>query len=175
LIDALKSFSPNFSIRSKHFLNWFTRNEMNTKENNQLTGMPSTRGLVIFACLYCAAALIHFTHNAEYLADYPNMPKWITRGGVYFVWAAETLIGVGGAFLLWRGYARVGTLLLMIYAALGFDGLLHYSLAPMAAHSFMMNFTILFEVATGVLVISAGAMYLHRARRFQRTVARTSF
>ena len=125
----------------------------------------NARGLVFFTCLYCAAALIHFTHNAEFLEDYPNMPKWITRGGVYFVWAAEALIGVVGMVLLWCGFRRIGTLLLMLYAALGFDGLLHYSLAPMAAHTFAMNFTIWFEVVAGALVIAAGAMYLRNTMR----------
>jgi hypothetical protein len=116
--------------------------------------------ILLLAGLYCLAALIHFTHNAEFLADYPNMPKWITRGGVYFVWAAEALIGLLGALLLWRGFTRSGVLLLMFYAALGFDGLLHYSLAPIAAHTFAMNFTIWSEVIAGALVIAYGTKYL---------------
>jgi uncharacterized membrane protein YphA (DoxX/SURF4 family) len=116
--------------------------------------------LIVLACLYCLAALIHFTHNAEFLTDYPNMPQWITRSGVYFVWAAEALIGVLGLVLLWRGFTRSGVVLLMLYAALGFDGLLHYSLAPMAAHTFAMNFTIWLEVIAGAFVIVYGAKYL---------------
>jgi hypothetical protein len=115
---------------------------------------------MFFACLYCLAALIHFTHNAEFLSDYPNMPKWITRGGVYFVWAAEALIGVVGMLLLWRGFRQSGVVLLMLYAALGFDGLLHYSLAPMAAHTMAMNLTIWFEVLAGAWVIIYGIKYL---------------
>jgi hypothetical protein len=115
---------------------------------------------MFFACLYCLAALIHFTHNAEFLSDYPNMPKWITRGGVYFVWAAEALIGAVGMLLLWRGFRQSGVVLLMLYAALGFDGLLHYSLAPMAAHTMAMNLTIWFEVLAGAWVIIYGAKYL---------------
>jgi hypothetical protein len=115
--------------------------------------------LIVLTGLYCLAALIHFTHNAEFLADYPNMPKWITRGGVYFVWAAEALIGLLGILLLWRGFTRTGILFLMLYAALGFDGLLHYSLAPMAAHTLAMNLTIWFEVIAGALVIFCGTKY----------------
>ena len=67
--------------------------------------------------------------------------------------------------LLWRGFVRTGAWLLMLYAALGFDGLLHYGLAPMAAHTFAMNFTIWFEVVAGALVIAAGAMYLRNTMR----------
>jgi hypothetical protein len=127
--------------------------------------------LMLFACLYCLAALIHFTHNAEFLSDYPNMPKWITRGGVYFVWAAEALIGVVGMILLWRGFTRSGVVLLMLYAALGFDGLLHYSLAPMAAHTLAMNLTIWFEVLAGAWVIVYGTKYLLNLRSNTKLVA----
>jgi hypothetical protein len=126
---------------------------------------------MFFACLYCLAALIHFTHNAEFLSDYPNMPKWITRGGVYFVWAAEALIGVVGMLLLWRGFRQSGVVLLMLYAALGFDGLLHYSLAPMAAHTMAMNLTIWFEVLAGAWVIIYGTKYLLNLRSNTKLVA----
>jgi hypothetical protein len=121
---------------------------------------------LLLAGIYCAAALIHFTHNAEYLADYPNMPLWITRGGVYFVWAAEALVGLAGAVLLWQGFTRAGILLLMVYAALGFDGLLHYKLAPMAAHTLAMNLTIWFEVLAGAAVIAYGLKYWQSSKAF---------
>ncbi len=111
------------------------------------------RVLIFCACLYGLAALVHFTHNAEYLSEYPNMPKWITRGGVYAVWAAEALLGVTGLAFLKLGFHRVSAAFLGSYAALGFDGLLHYTLAPMQAHSFAMNFTILFEVATAAVLL----------------------
>jgi hypothetical protein len=121
-----------------------------------------TRLLVFCACFYCFATVVHFTHNAEYLADYPNMPKWITRGGVYFVWASEALIGVLGVAFLYFGFRRTGILLLMVYALLGFDGLLHYTLAPFQAHSLAMNVTILFEVAAAAILLLVAALKLRR-------------
>lgn len=36
----------------------------------------------LLLAVYCCASLIHFAHNAEYIAFYPNMPLWITRENV---------------------------------------------------------------------------------------------
>ena len=103
--------------------------------------------------LYTAASFLHFSHNAEFLADYPNLPASLTRLGVYAAWLAVTAIGVVGLMLL-RWQLRVaGLLVLAVYAGFGFDGLAHYTLAPMSAHTGMMNFTIWFEVAMAVLLL----------------------
>jgi hypothetical protein len=32
--------------------------------------------------VFLACSLVHFVHNAEFLADYPNMPAWLKRAGV---------------------------------------------------------------------------------------------
>jgi len=48
------------------------------------------------------------------------------------------------------------------YPSLGFDGLLHYTRAPIAAHTHGMNFTIGFEVVAAAILL----LYLVvRARR----------
>ena len=133
-----------------------------THDNSRTSN--ATRPLIFCACLYCLASFIHFTHNAEYLSDYPNMPKWITRGGVYAVWAGEALLGVLGLVFLKYGFQRVCAALLIVYAALGFDGLLHYKLAPMQAHSFAMNFTILFEVAMGAVLLFVAVKFFMQSR-----------
>ena len=33
--------------------------------------------------VYCLASFIHFSHNAEYINDYPNLPGSLTRTTVY--------------------------------------------------------------------------------------------
>ena len=109
--------------------------------------------LLPITLLYTAASFLHFSHNAEFLADYPNLPASLTRLGVYAAWLAVTAVGVGG-FLLLRWQLRVaGLLVLAVYAAFGFDGLAHYTLAPMSAHTGMMNLTILFEVTAALLLL----------------------
>jgi len=51
--------------------------------------MPKTaaasKALPWAVMLYAAASLVHFAHNAEYLADYPNLPSWLTRYQIYLV------------------------------------------------------------------------------------------
>ncbi len=119
--------------------------------------LPVARALPWLLVLYCGASLLHFDHNAEYVADYPNLPAWISRGSIYGTWLAIFSIGLLG-YLLYRGrYALLGLILLAIYTALGFDGLLHYGRAPFAAHTMGMNATIWFEVVAAALAFGAVA------------------
>lgn len=113
----------------------------------------SQRALLVLLLFYGAASLIHFVHNAELIAEYPNLPASWTRTDIYLGWIALTSIGVAGWFLVSRGYRRTGLLVLAAYAALGMDSLGHYLLAPLAAHSLAMNLTILVDVAAAALVL----------------------
>ena len=110
--------------------------------------------------LYCGASLLHFAHNAENVVDYPNLPEWITRSSVYGSWLAILLVGVGGYYLLRRGWTFSGLALLAIYTALGLDGLLHYGQAPMPAHSLGMNLTIWIEVLAAAVALTAVLLLL---------------
>jgi hypothetical protein len=109
--------------------------------------------------LYGVASLVHFAHNAESLADYPNLPTWLTRAQVYAVWLGITALGVLGYVLARTRYPRMGLSVLTVYAALGLDGLAHYTRAPFTAHTAGMNFTILFEVVAAMLVLVAIGAY----------------
>src|SRR5262249_44876299 len=84
----------------------------------------------LLLALYLTASLLHFTHNAEYLAQYPNLPASWTRADVYLAWCCITVVGLLGYLLYRGGFHRVGLALLAIYGGLGFDGLLHYTRAP---------------------------------------------
>ena len=69
---------------------------------------------------------------------------------------AEVLIksGVSGLILYLRNWHALGLLLVGVYAAFGFDGLIHYSRASFAEHSVAINLTIWFEVvAAGALMV----------------------
>ena len=130
------------------------------------------RFVLVLLLVHAAASLVHFVHNATFLADYPNMPEWISPGVVYGVWLAEAAIGAVGAILLLRG-RTIGLLLIAIYAVLGFGGLDHYTLAPMSAHTLAMNATIWLETATGALLLgfvawSVGALTAKTARTGSR-------
>ena len=103
--------------------------------------------------LYVAASLLHFVHNAEYLADYPNLPAWLDRADVYLAWLGLAAIGAAGWALYRFGWRLAGLLLIGVYAGFGFDGLLHYTRAPVAAHTQAMNFTIWFEVAAAAVLL----------------------
>ena len=120
----------------------------------------SKKLLPVLLLMYGVASLTHFGHNAEFLADYPNLPVWLTRGEVYVAWLGVTAIGVLGYVLVRAKYELVGLGVLAAYAALRLDGLAHYSRAPLAAHTAAMNLTIWFEVVTATLVLIAIAGHL---------------
>lgn len=114
--------------------------------------------------IYGVASLVHFTHNAEFLADYPNLPRSWSPEHVYLAWIGMTIVGVVGWLLLSRGFALTGLFALVVYAALGLDSLGHYVLAPLSAHTVAMNATILAEVT------AAGCVLLEVGRRIARRV-----
>jgi hypothetical protein len=113
------------------------------------------KALPVLLLLYCGASFVHFAHNAEYLADYPNLPAWLTRLQVYAVWLGITVVGALGYGLLRARLRHLGLAVLAVYAAIGFDGLLHYTRAPFAAHTGTMNLTIWSEVVAAALVLAA--------------------
>ena len=115
--------------------------------------MTASRVLPALLLLYAAASLLHFVHNAEYLADYPNLPASWSRAEVYAAWCAQTAVGVVGYVLYLRGRRLPGLALLAIYAALGFAGLLHYTRAPPGHHTTAMNATIWAEVLAAALLL----------------------
>ena len=65
---------------------------------------------------------------------------------MWVTWVGEACLGVAGYLLLSKGFVRLGLALIALWAALGFDGLAHYSLAPVGAHTLAMNVTIWTEV-----------------------------
>lgn len=60
--------------------------------------MGPWRMLTTSMLLYGAASFVHFARNAAYLADYPNMPSWLSASGVMAAWAVVAAIGLAG----WR-------------------------------------------------------------------------
>ncbi|MFL6199443.1 MAG: hypothetical protein ACJ76J_09725 [Thermoanaerobaculia bacterium] len=113
------------------------------------------RALPWLLVTYCAASFLHFAHNAEYLADYPNLPGWLSRSQVYLAWSAILALGIVGYVLYRRGQYLIGLAVLAVYAGVGFDGLLHYTRAPFAAHTTAMNVTIWFEVVAAAFLFIA--------------------
>ena len=112
------------------------------------------RNLLVSLLVYGAASLMHFIHNAEFIAHYPGLPTSWTREGVYLAWLGMTAVGVCGWWVLSRGYQIAGLLVLVVYALLGLDSLGHYVVAPFSAHTLTMNVTILLEVSAGAVVLA---------------------
>jgi hypothetical protein len=120
---------------------------------------------LFLAIAYGVASLVHFFHNATYLRQYPGMPAWLTAVGVWSAWCATAAIGAAGYWIYRSVSERAGLLMLALYAALGFAGLDHYAVAPVAAHSVAMNATILCEVvAAAVLLLFVSRLLLARPR-----------
>lgn len=125
---------------------------------------PSSFGGLLAA--YFLASLLHFSHNAEYIAFYPNMPAWVSRETVYTVWLAITAVGAAGAGLWLAGWRATALAALAAYGALGLDGLAHYTLALCSEHTFAMNLTIWLEALSGLALTGAALVCL--ARRLVR-------
>ena len=118
-----------------------------------MNSLSPNRSLIVLVVVHALASLVHFVHNATFLADYPNMPEWITPGGVYAVWLAEAAIGGAGLILFLRGRRTIGLAMIASYAVFGFAGLDHYTLAAISAHTLAMNATIWLETATGLILL----------------------
>lgn len=112
------------------------------------------RLLSVLIAVYLIASLLHFIHNAEYLADYPGLPPGWTRPGVYAAWFCVTAPGLAGVGLLRRGWRFTGLALIALYALLGLDSLGHYLVAPLASHTGVMNVSILAEVGAALAVLA---------------------
>src|SRR5262245_62177073 len=126
------------------------------------------RSLLVLVLVHAIASLVHFVHNATFLADYPNMPEWITPGGVYAAWLAEVAIGAAGAVLFLRGRTMLGLALIATYSVLGFGGLDHYTLASISAHTLAMNATIWLETATGLVLLAFALTAMTARTGFRR-------
>jgi len=124
---------------------------------------PLPPHLWVLAVLYFAASLAHFTHNAEFIAFYPNMPKRLTQEHVYLAWLAITCLGIGGLLLVRRGLRALGLVLIAAYGAMGLDGLAHYTLALCSEHSVAANATIGAEAASGVALMLAALLQARNA------------
>jgi hypothetical protein len=124
----------------------------------------SPRLTLAFAA-HCIASLIHFTHNAVFLDDYPNLPTWLTPAGVYASWLGLTAVGITGLALVRYGLRRAGLSVLVLYAFLGFGGLDHYTLASIHAHTLAMNVTIGLETLTASFLLFAVIAECSRASR----------
>jgi hypothetical protein len=111
---------------------------------------------------FLLASLAHFAHNAEYIAYYPGMPRWLTREYVYLAWVGQTLLGLASLWLCRRGAVLLGSLLMAAYGGLGLDGLLHYTLALCSEHTLATNITIFSEATLGLLLLCAAAVFASR-------------
>jgi hypothetical protein len=127
--------------------------------------MKHQKRLFALMLLHGGASLFHFSHNAQFVADYPNLPPTLSAVRIYATWLVIAAIGVTGFLLLKRGHQFWGLAVVAVYAILGFDGLLHYTLAPMGAHSWAMNLSIWFEVVTAAVLFALVLMRLRQSVR----------
>lgn len=129
---------------------------------------PHADLLLIPLLAYCAASLLHFAHNAIYLEAYPNLPASFSSARVILAWLAVTAIGLLGYLLMRAGWQLTGLLVVGMYALIGFDGLAHYAVAPLSAHTPMMNLTIWVEVLAAAVLLIAAARRLAALRQLSQ-------
>ncbi len=114
----------------------------------------SVRWILWLLMFNIAASLFHYLHNMIYFDAYPNEPAWLSPERIDVTWLVMTPVGVLG-YLLYRRERRVpGLALLLIYGVAGLGVLGHYLLAPLSAHTFMMNLSIWFESAAAAALLA---------------------
>jgi hypothetical protein len=134
-----------------------------------MTSASSSPAYLSFAFLvYAAASLFHYVHNATFLADYPNLPTWLSRSQIYGSWLAVMAIGVTGFVLVRRRSRIIGPAMLAGYGLIGLDGLAHYAVAPPSAHTLAMNAGILGEAATAIVLVTAIAWSMFSREQVDR-------
>jgi hypothetical protein len=106
---------------------------------------------------------VHFAHNAEYIALYPNMPAGLQREDVYLVWLAITAVGAAAAAMWLHGWRVAAGVAAGLYGAAGLAGLAHYTLALCSEHTLAMNMTIWFEAIAGSALAVAAFRYSARS------------
>jgi len=119
---------------------------------------PLPRALGLLLAAYFAASLLHFAHNAAFIAYYPNMPAWITPERIWLAWLAVSSVGLVALVLTHAGRRCAGALCMAAYGAFGLDGLLHYTLALCSEHTLATHLTIALEAGAGLALLLASAV-----------------
>lgn len=120
--------------------------------------------LLGFLLAYMVGSFIHHFHNAQFIAEYPNMPGGFPVSVAYFVWGFATLVGLLGYYFARRGHEPLGLGLVGVYAAYGLMVLGHYKLAPLSAHSVGANVTIGIELVTAALLLGTVIVLLVKGK-----------
>lgn len=120
--------------------------------------------LLALLILHMAASLWHHIHNGQFADEYPNMPTGVPPVVAYIAWGITTAVGLAGYYAVCNGYRLLGFGAMGLYAAYGLLAFGHYTLAPMSAHTLVMNATILGEALTGALLLGTVMVFLVRDR-----------
>jgi hypothetical protein len=157
-----KSHKNSIGKMNTHSIHRITRTYLRGISTRAMKcAMRDTRVFRLVILAYAVASLIHFAHNALYLRAYPHMPLWLTATGVWAAWLTLTSIGTLGYYVYRFRSQTAGALIIAVYALLGFAGLDHYVVAPVAAHSIAMHLTIIVEAATAAVLLAYLASVSH--------------
>lgn len=115
------------------------------------------RRIQILFLVFFVANLVHFVHNAEYIAYYPGLPSSFSCEAVYLAWIAGAGVGLLGVLAYRARWRVLGLALVAVYGALGIGGLGHYRLALCSEHTLATNLTIWWEDVAGLSLLLASA------------------
>ena len=124
-----------------------------------------TGTITALVAAHVVSSAAHFADNATRFAGYHDEATLILNPTTVVVaWVVQTAFGLAGLRLFTRGH-RSGRLMLMVYAALGFAGLLHYLAPPSHAMDVWMHVLIALEATTGLVLLLA---LLRRPKQAER-------
>jgi len=116
--------------------------------------------LLALLMVHMAASLWHHIHNGQFADEYPGMPSGFSPAIAYVAWGVTTALGLGGYYLACNGKRLLGFGMMGLYAVYGLLAFTHYTLGPMAAHTFVMNATILSEAFTALMLLGTVLVFL---------------
>lgn len=116
--------------------------------------------LLALLMVHMTASLWHHLHNGWFADEYPGMPSGFPPAIAYVAWGLTSALGLAGYFLACNGRRLLGFGMVGLYAAYGLLAFTHYTLAPMTAHTFVMNATILSEALTALMLLGTVLVFL---------------
>jgi len=110
------------------------------------------KNIFILIVINILITIAHYMDNIIYLDEYPD-PEWMKAYMTDAFWFLMTPFSIIGYNLLKKGKITFGAICLYIYSLMSLFVLAHYLISPIWEISFKINFLILLETFSAIVLI----------------------